>query len=201
MDSCHSGTGLDLPFHCTKGGGSAAGGGWKEATNPLHTAGDVVLFSGCEDDDTSSDATSRYGAPGGALTCALIDSLRETPRSSFGGLLDAMHRKLKQRGFSQRPQLSASQRLNVSLPFWSDRNHPNRNRVLGRTFRRKFPPRPRPIDGLLADDLSDAGYLLAGMLVEGVAESLVGADFLDSNDTIQIAGWLKNTAGDVFGWD
>ena len=83
MDSCHSGSGLDLPFHIrTVGMGTsataiqrltAAGvevGGWREVTNPLHTLGDVVLFSGCEDHDTSSDASSRYGAAGGAMTTA-----------------------------------------------------------------------------------------------------------------------------------
>merc|ERR1719499_2672641 len=58
MDCCHSGTGLDLPFSWT-------GRGWREETNPFHSRGDVQLFSGCADDDTSADATGAWGAAGG----------------------------------------------------------------------------------------------------------------------------------------
>merc|ERR1711874_819177 len=57
MDCCHSGTGLDLPFTYTDRG-------WREETNPYHSQGDVQMFSGCEDHDTSADS-SHGGVAGG----------------------------------------------------------------------------------------------------------------------------------------
>merc|ERR1712038_970534 len=45
MDCCHSGTGMDLPFEY-----DVASRRWCEDVNPAHSAGDVVLFSGCTDD-------------------------------------------------------------------------------------------------------------------------------------------------------
>ena len=55
MDSCHSGTGLDLPYSW-----EPRFGGWREETNPYHSLGDVQMISGCEDDDVSCDAR-HYG--------------------------------------------------------------------------------------------------------------------------------------------
>jgi hypothetical protein len=43
LDSCHSGTGLDLPFTW-----QPRQGGWREETNPYHSLGDVQMISGCE---------------------------------------------------------------------------------------------------------------------------------------------------------
>ena len=34
--------------------------------HPRHAAADVILFSGCEDDECSADASCRYGLPAGA---------------------------------------------------------------------------------------------------------------------------------------
>ena len=68
LDCCHSGTGTDLPFllehraqHCSCD------------DNPSHSAGDVLCLSGCEDHQTSADASDRYQQPAGALTSALTD--------------------------------------------------------------------------------------------------------------------------------
>merc|ERR1711982_151627 len=66
MDCCHSGTGLDLNFdynlHSRR---------WKEDINPAHAQGDIVLFSGCEDSQTSADVMEKYQA-GGAMTNAFL---------------------------------------------------------------------------------------------------------------------------------
>ncbi len=48
MDWCDSGTGLDLPFVWLNR--------WQEDENPSHSCGDVQLFSGCQDNQTSSGA-------------------------------------------------------------------------------------------------------------------------------------------------
>jgi hypothetical protein len=59
MDCCHSGTGLDLPWTYQHGRSQTI---FREDTNPFHSLGDVQLFSGCEDDQTSAD-TQRYVKP------------------------------------------------------------------------------------------------------------------------------------------
>jgi hypothetical protein len=46
MDWCDLGTGLDLPFVWLNR--------WQEDENPSHSCGDVQLFSGCQDNQTSS---------------------------------------------------------------------------------------------------------------------------------------------------
>merc|ERR1719499_2571270 len=98
MDCCHSGTGLDLPFTWSRGS-------WKEETNPYLSLGDVQLFSGCEDHDTSADASSRYGQAGGAMTAAFCDVLRSSRRMTYSQFLESLHRVMRERRFSQRPQL------------------------------------------------------------------------------------------------
>merc|ERR1719453_2359897 len=83
MDCCHSGTGLDLPYTWT-------GRGWREETNPYFSAGDVQMFSGCEDNDTSSDAATAYGAAGGAMTTAFCNALRSNPCPSYPQLMSML---------------------------------------------------------------------------------------------------------------
>ena len=55
MDSCHSGTGLDLPFKW-----NPRLQRWDEDINPLFCRADVQLFSGCEDGHTSADARTGF---------------------------------------------------------------------------------------------------------------------------------------------
>jgi len=166
MDCCHSGTGLDLPFTWTHRG-------WKEETNPYLSVGDVQMFSGCEDDDTSSDAASLYGAAG-AMTTAFCDVLRADPCPTYPQLMQALHQNLRRRGFSQRPQLTSTQRFHFDRPFLLSDVIPNTNEQIGRIFRRKFPPRPRPMQGPLADMLGIGVAVLGGMMVADIASSLMG---------------------------
>merc|ERR1719329_1396634 len=151
LDCCHSGTGLDLPF-------TWSSRGWKEETNPYHCLADVQMLSGCQDDQTSADASTAHGAAGGAMTTAFCDILRSRSNSriSYPELMTGLHQLMRQRGFSQRPQLTASQRFDAELRLFSlDEAAANTNHSIGRTFRRKFPARPRRIQGPLAAMLAD----------------------------------------------
>mmetsp|Transcript_38598 Transcript_38598/g.86291 ORF Transcript_38598/g.86291 Transcript_38598/m.86291 type:complete len:519 (+) Transcript_38598:52-1608(+) len=164
MDCCHSGTGLDLPFTW-----DIRRGMWREAVNPFHSQGDVLMFSGCEDDDTSSDAAGMYAAPGGAMTTAFCDVLRRNPNPIYPQLLTMLWQHLDRGGFSQRPVLSSTQQFSLDRPFSFDDIHPNMNMQLGRIFRQRFPPRPRPMSGPLADMLGPLGMLAGGLLVGALA--------------------------------
>lgn len=122
MDCCHSGTGLDLPFTWDMRRGM-----WREEVNPFHSMGDVLMFSGCEDDDTSSDAAGMYAAPGGAMTTAFCDVLRRNPRPIYPQLLQLLHQHLNRGGFSQRPVLSSTQQFSLDRPFAFDDIHQERS--------------------------------------------------------------------------
>mmetsp|Transcript_48974 Transcript_48974/g.116463 ORF Transcript_48974/g.116463 Transcript_48974/m.116463 type:complete len:471 (+) Transcript_48974:84-1496(+) len=157
MDCCHSGTGMDLPFTWSKTKG------WKEEVNPYHSQCDAVLFSGCEDHDVSADS-SRYGQAGGAMTTAFCDVLRSNPTLPYSTLMTELAKVMRARGFRQRPQLSSSQRFGADRMFTLTDAVPNGNAKLGRTVRRRFPPRPRKMKGPLAD-LLPIGIGLAGGLI------------------------------------
>jgi len=126
MDCCHSGTMLDLPytFH-TLGEGvqlqqkdtsemSAEEKAKYEARRKAKlakgaSAGNVVLFSGCRDDQTSAD-TFASGEKRGALSNAFATVLAKTPEISYVNLLNEMRAIIEARAkkIKQLPQLSTN---------------------------------------------------------------------------------------------
>ncbi|KAI0430329.1 peptidase C14, caspase domain-containing protein [Xylaria sp. FL1042] len=72
---------------------------------------DVWMFSGCADDQTSAD-TSIAGAPTGAMSWALVRTLREYPEQSYIEILQNTREELA-RNYSQIPQLSCSGRFDL----------------------------------------------------------------------------------------
>jgi len=146
MDCCHSGTGLDLPYTW-----EPRRGGWVEDDNPSHTMGDVQLFSGCEDAQTSADAGGTLFAPhaaGGAMTSAFIAALTQNPFGhTYPSLLQALHTNLRHRGFQQRPQLTSTQRFQFQRAFDFTSSVPNSNQYIGRVTRKRKKPK-RPLMGM-----------------------------------------------------
>ncbi|KAG1047087.1 hypothetical protein G6F43_010447 [Rhizopus delemar] len=76
---------------------------------------DVIMFSGCKDDQTSADA-KEAGRATGAMSYALTTTLREDPNQSYYKLLNNIRCILRDK-YSQRPQLSASHPIDVYLEF------------------------------------------------------------------------------------
>eukprot|EP00835_Amoeboradix_gromovi_P000259 NODE_9_length_47730_cov_0.323718.p10 type:complete len:346 gc:universal NODE_9_length_47730_cov_0.323718:23013-24050(+) len=77
---------------------------------------DVIMFSGCRDEQTSADAVLA-GRPTGAMTHALIKSLSEHGHNqSFVDLLKNIRINLKGQ-FTQIPQLSCGKPLDMRSPF------------------------------------------------------------------------------------
>eukprot|EP00756_Hemistasia_phaeocysticola_P013433 Hpha_TRINITY_DN15280_c1_g7::TRINITY_DN15280_c1_g7_i1::g.67763::m.67763 len=163
MDCCHSGTGLDLPLTWM-----GRGRGWKEDTNPFHTLGDVVLFSGCQDDQTSADAADAYSRPAGAMTTAFCDVLERESAPSYCDLLDRMLNSLRQKRFSQRPSMSSTQPFDAQQRlFLLEEICPNMNPTVGRIVRKKFAPRPRQMsrDSPLGMMLGGGMGLFGGLML------------------------------------
>lgn len=160
MDCCHSGTGLDLPFTHT-------GRDWKQEVNPLFSACDAQLFSGCEDHATSADVSTKYGSAAGAMTDAFCEELRKNPSPSYTELITAMNNCMKKKGFKQRPQLTSSQPFQFPRQFTLTEAVPNMNTTLGRVATTKFKPNPRPFaDG---DPLQEMLGPLGALALQGVA--------------------------------
>jgi len=107
LDCCHSGSALDLPFVW-----SEESNNWEEDENPWHTAGDVQMFSGCEDAQCSMDVMS-HGKAAGAMTTAMCDVLEDLDKKKesieYPHLLVDLKAVLAKRGYDQRPKLSSSQ--------------------------------------------------------------------------------------------
>lgn len=167
MDCCHSGTGLDLPFTWNYTG-------WSEDENPCHSAGDVLLLSGCQEEQTSSDCSGSYCRPMGAMTTALCNTLERTPVLTHVQLLEALHRELAAGGFDQIPCLTSSQRFDArTRPFSPcDGIVGNTNPFLGRHFRKKkHPARPNLLQGALGEMLLDSAVGLLGHVLASTVGS------------------------------
>ncbi|KAI9245021.1 caspase domain-containing protein [Sporodiniella umbellata] len=79
------------------------------------TLADVIMFSGCKDDQTSADA-QEAGRATGAMSFALTTTLRRNPDQSYHQLLNNLRIILRDK-YSQRPQMSASHPIDVNLVF------------------------------------------------------------------------------------
>eukprot|EP00927_Polykrikos_kofoidii_P071218 TRINITY_DN67518_c0_g1_i1.p1 TRINITY_DN67518_c0_g1~~TRINITY_DN67518_c0_g1_i1.p1 ORF type:complete len:563 (-),score=74.67 TRINITY_DN67518_c0_g1_i1:43-1623(-) len=135
LDCCHSGTAVDLPFTWHDEND------WEEVGGTIYTAGDVQMFSGCEDAQTSADV-SRHGRRGGAMTMAMTDAIKEDPGRTYPDLLNRLREILEERGMEQYPRLTSSQKFDPRSKCFdlTQGAIPNMNPVLGSTG----PPRHFP---------------------------------------------------------
>ena len=132
MDCCHSGTGLDLPYVRipkskdesmmakasklkSKSEKFAKLKTIRKFNAPGESIADVVLYSGCRDDQTSADSNIG-GSPTGAMTYAFTTALKNNPHLTYYGLLSDMRDILAGR-FSQLPQLSTGNRMDLNVPI------------------------------------------------------------------------------------
>jgi hypothetical protein len=108
FDSCFSGTILDLRYQYLD---SLNYDTFTENDKQLETAGNVLMISGCTDNQTSADASinSRYQ---GAMTWSMLQSLQ--PNISWCDLLKNMRSALKGSGFSQLPQMSSGRIVDIT---------------------------------------------------------------------------------------
>jgi hypothetical protein len=207
LDCCHSGTGLDLPFTLQKKRQhDGIGRCWAEEDNPCHSAGDVLLISGCQDEQTSSDGGGSYTQPMGAMTTALCNSLQRSPVMNHLELMDQLRSELRRGGFRQNPMLTASQRFDPQKLFSPCEGiEGNQNPVLGRHFRKKKKPkRASLLHGGLGQMLmaGAVGFLVADDVAElaGVATGLaIGGTELVANGAAGLFGGLFEDFGGLFG--
>ena len=109
FDSCFSGTVLDLKYQYLD---SLNYDKYTENSKQLETKGNVLMISGCTDNQTSADAFFN-GKPNGALTWSFLETLNQNKNKStkckWRDLVKTMRDLLKKSKFSQIPQLSSGQ--------------------------------------------------------------------------------------------
>ncbi len=108
FDSCHSGTMFDLKFNYTDKNNY---GETEDNDRASECNGNVIMISGCMDEQTSSEANIN-GKIEGAISWAFIESVKifneenKITEVSWRQLIISMRDNLKIKGFDQLPQLS-----------------------------------------------------------------------------------------------
>ncbi|GAB4844260.1 Metacaspase-1 [Ancistrocladus abbreviatus] len=102
IDACHSGTALDLPFLCRMNRSGQyvwedhrpRSGVWKGSNG-----GEVISFSGCDDDQTSADtaALSKITSTG-AMTYCFIQAIERGQATTYGSILNSMRAAIRNTG-------------------------------------------------------------------------------------------------------
>ncbi|KAJ2841328.1 Ca(2+)-dependent cysteine protease [Coemansia erecta] len=80
------------------------------------TLGDVVMFSGCKDDQTSADTKAEDLSFTGAMSHALISSMNNNPHQTYVQLLQDIRKRLAAK-YTQVPQLSTGRLMDMNTTF------------------------------------------------------------------------------------
>ncbi|CAL0309505.1 unnamed protein product [Lupinus luteus] len=99
LDTCFSGTALDLPFMCRINRKGYYG--WEDHRS--HRAGYkgtrgglAVCISACDDDGSAADTSAFSMERTGALTYSFIQAMQDKPKLTYGNLLHAMRSKIRE---------------------------------------------------------------------------------------------------------
>jgi hypothetical protein len=112
-DSCFSGSVLDLRYQYMD---TFTNRSLNINNRQTETRGNVILISGCQDNQTSAD-TVVNNVPDGALTIAVMNALNSINRPSWSNFITTVRTSLKNNGFSQVAQLSSGKPLNINSPI------------------------------------------------------------------------------------
>lgn len=125
FDCCHSGTMLDLPYTLvgSKSLTSETHGKMQRIRGCNESDGDVLMISGCNDEQQSADVkntaamgTGSVGA-GGAVTQCLTYTLLNKNSLTYQDMLVCTCEMLRKKKFTQVPQLSSSKPIDLQQPF------------------------------------------------------------------------------------
>jgi hypothetical protein len=116
LDCCHSGSALDLRYMYN----APSYGQLIMTQNKKYskTNGSVIFISGCTDVQTAADTVNEQNIPSGALTNALLKVWNTYGTNiKFKHMLWDIRTLLKENGYSQIPELSCSNNINMSNIF------------------------------------------------------------------------------------
>ena len=114
FDSCFSQSVLDLKYQYLE---SLDSNNLNLNNNETDTNGNVIMISGSSDLQTSDDAVINDKAQG-ALTWAFLETFNSQKNLTWKQLLQNMRDLLKNKGFSQIPQLSSGKFIDIETSFF-----------------------------------------------------------------------------------
>ena len=114
FDCCFSGSVLDLKYQYMD---SLEKNIFTENIYESETVGNVIMISGCNDLQTSSDATIN-NTDQGAMTWAFLEAFKSQENITWRNLLIKMRDLLKKSNFSQIPQLTSGSFFNIDSPVF-----------------------------------------------------------------------------------
>ena len=114
FDCCHSGSILDLKYQYMD---SLDKNNFTENINETETTGNVIMISGCNDVQTSMDATIN-NTNQGAMTWAFLEAFKSEKNITWRNLLIKMRDLLKKSNFTQLPQLTSGSFFNIDAPVF-----------------------------------------------------------------------------------
>lgn len=114
FDSCFSGSVLDLRYQFMD---SLNYDKFTENSKQLETQGNVIMISGCTDNQTSADAVFN-NKPNGAMTWSLLEALKQKPNCSWRELVKNMRNLLKTSQFTQIPQFSSGNFVDIDTKIF-----------------------------------------------------------------------------------
>jgi uncharacterized caspase-like protein len=109
FDCCFSGSVLDLKYQFMD---SLDYDKFTENSKQLETQGNVIMISGCTDNQTAADAVFG-GKAAGAMTWSLLESLKQKPNINWRELVKTMRDLLKTSQFTQIPQFSSGNFVDI----------------------------------------------------------------------------------------
>ncbi|XP_023745820.1 metacaspase-1 [Lactuca sativa] len=125
IDTCFSGTVLDLPFLCQINQDGLYMWEEHQLTNKGTRGGKALCISACADHQNSADTSAFTGNAIGALTFSFIQAIETESKLTYGRLLTFMRKKVQHAqqvvgrsvpfasSMSQEPQLSCSTRFEI----------------------------------------------------------------------------------------
>ena len=113
FDSCHNGTLLNLKYEYL----NSSVLNFNIINKHIdETIGNVILISGCTNNQTGVEALIN-NIPQGAMTWSFLEAITKKPNLSWKDLIFSMRKLLKDVGYTQTPHLFCGKSMNLSSKF------------------------------------------------------------------------------------
>ena len=119
-ECCRSGKGLGLPFEWSDSTS------WIQDSEANYHVGDVVMIGACTN-AAKLDIEHHYNAIQGIITNSLCHILKTTPVPTYEDLLMQLTRLVREKRSDIRPQLTTSQKFDITSNFVMNESRQNNN--------------------------------------------------------------------------
>lgn len=118
LDCCHSGSGMDLCYNLYSKFGIKKSYIMKKDSKEKETRGQVIMISGCKDDQTSADAMEENKYQG-ALTYCFLKTIGSNENRTYLELINGIRRRLTAGKYDQIACLSSGRYIDINTEKFS----------------------------------------------------------------------------------